>query len=74
MEILHRINSWHKTRLGLLSFTVLELTLSYAFASWAIDSGRLSAWAIAIILVIGSLRNFGKLIRNIVHGNKAAKA
>ena len=74
MEILHRINNWHKTRLGLLSFAALELILSYAFVSWAIDSGRLSAWTIAIILAIGSLLNFGKLIRNVVHGNKTAKA
>ncbi len=60
--MIDRLHNWHHTKAGLLVFGLVELALAYAFASWAIDSGRLLAWSLAIILLIGGLQNLGKLI------------
>lgn len=68
---LHTIDSWHQTKTGLLAFGLAELALAYGFASWAIDSGRLLAWSLAIILLVGGLQNLVKLIwKAVPHGRK----
>lgn len=59
MEDLER---FHKTRRGYLVFGFLELALMYLFASIAIDTGSLFAYAAAIILGIGSVLNLTKAI------------
>jgi hypothetical protein len=57
------IDKWHKTRQGHLVFGLVELGLSYLFASLSIDSGSLLQYAITIILLVGAVANFLKVIR-----------
>jgi hypothetical protein len=51
------IDKWHKTRTGHLTFGLAELALAYGFASWAIDSGSLWQYALAVIFLAGGLKN-----------------
>ncbi len=53
---------FHKTQIGYLVFGLAELALCYAFASWAIDSGRLLAWTLSIILLIGAMQHIVQFI------------
>jgi hypothetical protein len=39
------------------------LALSYAFASWAIDSGRLTAYFLAIVLAVVAVYHTTKAVR-----------
>jgi hypothetical protein len=57
-DLVATIDTFHKTRFGYLVFGLVELGLSYAVASWAIDSGSLWLWALAFILLFGFLQNF----------------
>lgn len=61
--MLNKLDTWHKTRQGYLTFGALELVLAYIFASWAIDSGNLIDYALAVILFVGALQNFVKFVR-----------
>ena len=54
---LQAIDKWHKTGAGHLAFGLVELALAYGFSSWAIDSGSLWHYALAIIFLVGGLRN-----------------
>jgi hypothetical protein len=67
---MQQIDKWHKTRVGLLVFALVELGLAYGGASWAIDSGNLLLYVVTIVLFFGSLQNFAKLIRNVIHGKR----
>jgi len=67
---LKAIDKWHKTRAGLLAFALVELLLAYAAASWAIDSGNLLVYLLTIVLLIGSLQNFIKLLSRLAHGDR----
>lgn len=62
MRMTARLESFHKTRGGYAVFGVVELGLAYLFASLAINSGSLWQWALALIMVIGFLQNFVKLL------------
>lgn len=64
--MLHKLAQWHQTKTGLLVFAVVELGLAYVCASWAIGSGRLLAWFLTAVMLIGSLQNFAKLIAKAV--------
>jgi hypothetical protein len=74
MKVLDKTKAWHQSKTGLTAFGLAELALTYAFVSWAIDSGRLLAWSLSFILTVSALQNFVKLVWNAIHGNKAAKA
>jgi uncharacterized membrane protein HdeD (DUF308 family) len=63
-----KLDKWHKTRKGLLSFGVVELVLAYLFASWAIDSANYFAYLLTIIFTIGAIQNLIKLVRGARHG------
>jgi hypothetical protein len=71
MKRFSKVHQWHQTGTGLMVFALAEFGLSYVFVSWAINSGRLSAWILAIVLAIGAIQNFIKLIWNLVHGRTA---
>jgi len=60
--MLQKFDKWHKTRQGLLTFSVIELLLSYIVASLAIDNGSLLFWLIAIVLFAGAVQNFVKFV------------
>jgi hypothetical protein len=65
---MQQLDKWHKTRVGLLVFALVELGLAYGAASWAVDSGNLLLYVVTIILLFGSAGNFAKLVRNVIHG------
>jgi heme/copper-type cytochrome/quinol oxidase subunit 4 len=54
------MDKWHHTKPGYITFAVLEIILAYIFASLAINSGSLWQYAIAFILIFGSLQNLVK--------------
>jgi hypothetical protein len=66
MNFINRLDRWHQTKAGLIVFGLIELGVAYVFASWAIDSGRLLAYFLAIVLLIGGLQNLVKLIVKVV--------
>ena len=57
-----RIAAFHRTSAGCIVFGLGELALAYVFASWAIDSGSLIDWFLAIVLLVGGVQNLIKLI------------
>lgn len=67
--MLSRLDSWHKTRQGYLTFGAVELLLCYVVASFAINNGSLLFYAAAIVLLYGAVRNFVLS----VHENKHVK-
>ena len=66
--MLKRLDAWHKTKIGLLVFAVLELALAYAFVSLAIDKGNFFYYVVTFLLLFGSLQNFVKLAGKLING------
>jgi hypothetical protein len=66
------LDTWHKTRAGLLTFALVELLLAYGAASWAIDSGNILLYIMTIVLIIGGLQNLIKLVIALLHGSRQA--
>jgi hypothetical protein len=58
---------WKHTWSGRLAWTVLDLAIAYIFASFAIDSGTLWQWGLAVLFGLDGLYNLvrfiGKLLR-----------
>jgi hypothetical protein len=72
---LKKLDAFHQTRTGYIVFGLLELALAYLFFSLAVNSGSLWQWAVVIILGIGVLQNFGRLMGTLRNGKrKASKA
>ena len=69
---LKQLDKFHQTRIGYLIFGLVELALSYLFVSLAINSGSLWQWALMVILLIGTLQNFGRLIGTLLYGKRKA--
>jgi uncharacterized membrane protein HdeD (DUF308 family) len=69
---LEKLDKFHKTNPGYLLFGLVELILAYAAISWAIDSGRILAYTLAIILLVGGLQNIIKLIGSFFYGRYKA--
>jgi hypothetical protein len=57
---LRTIHKWKQTRKGLLIAAVVELTLAYGFATWAIDSGNLWLYLLTAIFLVGGLKDAAK--------------
>lgn len=73
--MLKKLDTWHKTKPGLLVFALLELAITYGFASLAIDRGNPFYYLLALIFLVGSLQNLLKLIGKLFHvGRKTSKA
>jgi hypothetical protein len=66
--MIKQLDTWHKTRSGLLIFAIVELAIAYGFASLAIDRGNLFYYLLTLIFLVGSLQNFVKFIRSFIHG------
>lgn len=62
------LDKWHHTKTGLAAFGLLELAVSYVLVSLAIDSGSLWQYGLALILLVGSLMNFAKLLWAFISG------
>ena len=67
---MHKLNLFHKTKLGLLVFGLVELAITYGFVSLSIDRGNLWWYLLALIFLIGTLQNLVKLIGKLIHANK----
>jgi len=59
---LQKLDAFHKTRWGYLTFGVLELAMAYGIVDWALDSGALWWWIAAAILLLGALQNFVQFV------------
>lgn len=68
--MLSKLNHWHKTKLGLLAFGLVELLIVFGLGNWAFGDGSLWLWLFAVIFFVGSLQNFGKLIGVFVHDTR----
>jgi hypothetical protein len=64
------LDKWHKTRLGLLVFAVVEGAIAYGFISLAIDRGSVWWYLLALIFLVGTLQNIFRLIGSFFHGKK----
>jgi len=60
--MLAKLDIWHKTKLGYLIFGLIELAITYGFASLAIDRGGLGWYLLTLIFLVGTLQNILKLI------------
>lgn len=56
-DTLDRIDNFHKTKKGRLTFGIIELLAAYLFISLAIDSGSIWQYVAAVILIIGAINN-----------------
>jgi hypothetical protein len=60
--MLKKLDKWHKTRLGLAVFAIVELAIAYGFAGLSIDRGNPLWYLLTLIFLVGSLKNLFKLI------------
>ena len=70
--MLNKLDHWHKTKLGYLLYALLELAAAYGFASLAIDRGNFIYYIMALVFLVGSLRNLTKLIGMFINGKRKA--
>lgn len=56
------LDKFHKTRLGLMLFALVELALAYLFITWAIADGNWLDYLLALVFTVGFLQNFVKLV------------
>lgn len=66
-----RFHEYHRTKLGMLIFVLVELAIAYGFASLAIDRGNLWWYLLALIFLVGALQNLFKLIGEFLNGHKS---
>lgn len=66
----HKLKIWRQTSAGLLAFCLIELAITYGFASLAIDRGNFLWYLLAMVFLIGALQNLVKLIGSLYHGPK----
>jgi hypothetical protein len=59
-----KIDRWHQTKKGLITFGLVELAVAYLLTSKAIDNGSLIVYALAIIVFFGSLNNLIRFVKN----------
>ena len=63
----NKLDKWHKTKLGLLIFALVELAITYVFVSLAIDKGSLWYYLLTLIFLVGTLQNLTRLIGSFIH-------
>lgn len=68
--MLDKLDNWHKTKLGLLVFAVVELLIAYIFVSLSISYGNLWWYLFATIFAIGSVQNLFKLIGSLIRDRR----
>ncbi len=65
--MLNKLVRLHKTKPGLLAFGLVELGLAYGLISLAVNNGNLWYYLLALIFLVGALRNSLKLIGKLIH-------
>ncbi|MEK7599481.1 MAG: hypothetical protein AAB462_00385 [Patescibacteria group bacterium] len=68
--MINQLDKWHKTKLGLAVFAVVELAITYGFASLAIDRGNPLWYLLTLIFLVGTLQNLFKLIGSFISNGK----
>lgn len=68
--MISKFDRWHKTKPGLLFFTIVELALAYGFVSLAIDRGSLWYYLLTLIFLVGALQNLFRFIGSFRRGKK----
>jgi hypothetical protein len=68
--MIKQLDKWHKTKTGLLVLGAAELLIAYLIASLAINNGNLWYYLLTLVLLVGSLQNFFKLIGRLFHHGK----
>lgn len=58
MNFVSSVHKFHKTKRGYLVFALTELALAYLFASIAVDTASMWAYAATLIFSIGAILNF----------------
>lgn len=71
--MLKQLDRWHRTKLGLLVFGLVELAFAYVLVSAAIDRGQFLYYALALILLFGALQNLFRLIGTFTHASGQAR-
>lgn len=66
--MLNRLDKWHKTRLGLLVFGLVELAIAYSFASLSIDRGNIWWYLLTLVFLVGALQNLFRFIGTFLNG------
>jgi len=56
------IDKFHNTRVGFLVFGLVEAAFSFTLLNLAIPSGDWWEWLLSLILLIGVIQNFGRLV------------
>jgi hypothetical protein len=64
--MLEKFNKWHKTKLGLFVFGLVELAIAYGFVSLSIDRGNFWWYILTLIFLVGALQNFLQLIKRLL--------
>lgn len=71
---MQKLAQWHKTKVGLFVFAVVELGVAIGLAEWAVGNGNLLLYLLAIIFLVGFFQNLVKLVWKFVHGNETSEA
>lgn len=66
-----KMDKFHDTRQGKFVFGLVELVAAYLFTSLAIDSGAIWQYVLAIIFLVGGVRNVVNAFR--VHNHVKSK-
>lgn len=56
-----KIDRWHQTKKGLITYGLVELAVAYLLASKAIDNGSLMVYVLALVAFIGGVKNLYNL-------------
>lgn len=67
---MNQLAKWHRTKLGLSVFGVIELALAIGLAEWAVGNGNVLLYLLAIIFLVGFFQNIVKLVWKLVHREK----
>lgn len=68
MNQIKELHRWHRTRVGMVFFGLMELIVAYLFASWAIDSANLWAYFFTFVFLLGGIQNLAKAVHIHVKG------
>jgi hypothetical protein len=62
-SLVERFDRWHKTKVGLLTFGLVELAGCYILVSRAIHTGSLWQYALGAVFLVGAVQNFVRIFR-----------
>lgn len=68
--MLNQMHKFHKTKLGLLVFGVVELAIAYGFISLSIDRGNLWWYLLTLVFLVASLQNLTRFIGSFFNAKK----